>query len=726
MSIEFTQIQGEQERHRARDLSLQRQRPPTEVPGFAPERFLGAGAYGEVWVATDTNTGRRVAIKFYAHRGGLDWSLLSREVDKLAMLFSDRYVVQLVQVGWDADPPYYVMEYLERGSLEERLRQGPLPVAEAVALAREIAVALVHVHGKGVLHCDLKPANILLDQDNKPRLADFGQSRLSHEQIPALGTLFYMAPEQADLSAAPDARWDVYALGALMYAMLTGEPPYRTPETLALINEPGPLELRLARYREQIQRAHHPAAHRKVPGVDRALAEIIDRCLATNPSHRYPNAEAVLEALDARALRRARRPLLILGALGPALLLSFASVMAYSGFHTAVEDSTRSLMVSARLGDEFAARVFADHIASRVDRRWRILKEQAADPEFQERLKAALGKPRSDPARAALQALVEAFRAEHPEVPSTAWVVFDAQGTLLARSPYDERTLDKNFAYRDFFHGQGRDLPEGAQPPPITDVHRSIVYKSQASGRPRTIAFTVPIREGRARPAGPHRPILGVLGCTIEVGAFADFRPEDLSSDFIGVLIDTRENAHGHRGTILSHPYLDRLGQQSPWSEPPELYLDPAQIRPWNPDYHDPFAALDSTYDGRWFAASDAVLVEGWHPGVRDTGWVVLVQERYDAVIGPVLDLRHKLVVRGTLTLIVIIAMLTALWGVVILILNETHRTRLTAFLRRRAGLASESLTAATIPPRPLGPNRPAGSSASTVAWPPEPPPKET
>src|SRR5690606_10999548 len=119
----------------------------------------------------------------------------------------------------------------------------------------------------------------------------------------------------------PDARWDVYALGAVVYRMLVGEPPYRTAEAAAAIQAPGSLEERLARYRKHLAEAPKPTAHRSVPGVDAALAAIIDRCLAVNPKSRFPNVQAVFSALDARAAARARKPLLLLGGLGPLLVL---------------------------------------------------------------------------------------------------------------------------------------------------------------------------------------------------------------------------------------------------------------------------------------------------------------------------------------------------------------------------------------------------------------------
>ena len=144
---QLTPIMGPDERQKGQELSLRRLRPPLKVPGYEQEQFIGRGAFGEVWSAVDSNSGRRVAIKFYSHRGSLDWSNMAREVEKLRFLFANRYVVQLFEVGWESEPPYFVMEHMPFGSLADRLQQGPLPVHEAVRLFREIATGLVHAHG---------------------------------------------------------------------------------------------------------------------------------------------------------------------------------------------------------------------------------------------------------------------------------------------------------------------------------------------------------------------------------------------------------------------------------------------------------------------------------------------------------------------------------------------------------------------------------------------------
>ncbi|HEV3344541.1 MAG TPA: serine/threonine protein kinase, partial [Pirellulales bacterium] len=491
-SFDRTLAQSDEDLRRARERSLQPTRPPLQVPGYRAERFLGAGAYGQVWVAIDTNTGRRVAIKFYLHRGGLDWNILTREVERLALLFADRYVVQLIEVGWDSDPPYFVMEYLDHGSLADRLNAGPLPTPEAIELFRDVAVGLVHAHGKGILHCDLKPANVLLDQDALPRLADFGQSRLSHEQTPSLGTLFYMAPEQADLQAVPDARWDVYALGALLYAMLTGEPPYRNEQAVAEMQRAGSLEEQLVRYRRSIEQSPRPKAHRRVPGVDRALSDIIHRCLAVDPHKRYANPQAVLDALYLRNARRARRPLLVLGLIGPMILLGIASFFGYNVFETSLSDSRDALTYRVLESDRFAAQFVAETVAREIDERWRTLEHIAAEDDFRRAFRSAVGAGGEGTDRRDLQALLEKLDREIALADSGSWYVLDAEGTQVARSPPAAETIGNNYAYRDYFHGQGMDLERDSRPKPLTRPHLSIVFTSEATNQ-RTVALAVAI-----------------------------------------------------------------------------------------------------------------------------------------------------------------------------------------------------------------------------------------
>ncbi|HRX53033.1 MAG TPA: serine/threonine-protein kinase, partial [Verrucomicrobiales bacterium] len=382
-----TQIMGQSDIDHAVALSLQSAQPPIKVPGYEQEEFLGRGAFGEVWKAVDSNSGREVAIKFYNHRGGIDWSHMTREVEKLQYLFSDRHVVQLFEVGWDADPPYYVMEYMGFGSLEDRLRQGPMEISEAVKMIREVTIGLAHAHDKGILHCDLKPGNIMLDQDGRPRLADFGQARLKHEHAPALGTLFYMAPEQADLAASPDARWDVYALGAMLFRMITGELPYMNDEITQELSSQDTLEKRLRSYSTLASHHSKPTAHRLHPGVDKPLADIIDTCLEADPRKRFPNVQSLLHALELRESRKSQRPMMLVGLVGPALVVLLMAVAAWFLFQKTIDTASAHLLQRTGESNHLAAKSIAERFSLEVDKRWRILESSAAYAPLMEWLK---------------------------------------------------------------------------------------------------------------------------------------------------------------------------------------------------------------------------------------------------------------------------------------------------------------------------------------------------
>lgn len=716
MSTDPTEPQGGVERRQSREMSLKPGQPPTQVPGYEPERFLGVGAYGEVWVERERNTGRRVAIKFYAHRSGLDWSLLSREVEKLAFLFADRYVVQLLGVGWDAEPPYYIMEYLDRGSLAERLQEGPMPVDQAVELFRDLAVGLVHAHGKGVLHCDLKPANILLDQDNKPRLADFGQSRLSTEQVPALGTLFYMAPEQADLEAVPDARWDVYALGALLYCTLTGGPPHRTEDLVKQFEKTPHLVRRLTRYRRLIEDSPPPSGHRQVRGVDRALAEIVDRCLAADPEERFPNVQAVLDALDDRAARRARRPMMVLGAGGPALLLLVVALFAWWGFGKALEDSDNALTRRALESNRFAAQLAARTAMHQLDQRYRAVEQLASSAELQEAL-ARIADPSagapdspadaaglrelllelSDPKRSEkeLESLRKQFREDPRRKPLqdvldkaipdgmrglevAGWFVTDKRGVQVARVP--ERpakeepkytTIGKCFAWRSYFHGKRDDLDESARPEEhIRRTTLSAVFRSQATNH-WMVAVSHPIYG-----PGGEEEFLGVAALMVDLGGFVELKHNsDKQFAQFAVLVDWREGKN--KGVILQHPLFRELrnkGQKLPehfqnaqYRVLPEdlpRHEDLARYQVEEETYHDPFYG-ESNNGGKkedWLVWWEKIPVNG-----PEGAWGVIVQEAHHSTIGSTLEqLRTSLIHYGLMALATIALVIVSLWSFVI------------------------------------------------------------
>jgi len=735
MSSDYTEQQTATDQQRSKDLSLQRTRPPTEVPGYQTQRFIGAGAYGEVWAGVDRTTGRKVAIKFYLHRRGVDWSLLAREVEKLRFLSADRYVVQLLDVGWDAEPPYYVMEYIEHGSLDDLLRRhGTFAVPEAVELFREIAVGLAHAHGKGVVHCDLKPANILLDQDGKPRLADFGQSRLSHEQKPALGTLFYMAPEQADLEAVPDVRWDVYALGVILYTLLVGSPPHRNDGTIGHIDSASDLSDRLARYRHAIRAAPPAAEHRRVPGMDRALAEIIDRCLAVNSDDRFANVQEVLDALGARDRNRERLPLMVLGFLGPLLVLLVTAFFSYRGYARAVENAEQGYAQWALQNNKFAAELAAEKVTAQLSRYFEIARDEAENAAFRplffsvsdesqglarltnretpdDDLGAAREAFEREPERRRLESHLQdrldryqETAARDPRAPRFASVfVTDRLGTQLAAAfddDADSKSVGYNTALRTYFHGgasQGEQVerPLSANPPHIERTHLSAVFFSR-SQRIWKIAVSTPIY----RDGNEGHQFEGILVLTVSLGDFSVSQAGGQANlrDRFAVLVDSRENEDEEPGKILQHPLFEALAARNQ-SVPASLlgkdsrvpdailggegsteYYDPLgkyQAQPREGDTPESFAArqavenLSQQFDRRWLAASAPVLPPIGAAESSQSGLVVVMQSDYQRVVEPARQLGRQFMRNSFAMFLVMVAVSLALWYIVVRLFRE-------------------------------------------------------
>jgi serine/threonine protein kinase len=710
MTNDRTQHQSTEEEQQARELSLKTTRPPVDVPGYDAQRLLGRGAYGEVWVGVDQNTGRQVAIKFFAHRSGVDWTLLSREVEKLVYLSADRYVVQLLDVGWDAEPPYYIMEYIENGSLEDLIRQqGPLPVGEAADIFAEVAIGLMHAHGKGVLHCDLKPANILLDQDNKPRLADFGQSRLSHEQSPSLGTLFYMAPEQADLTAMPDAQWDVYALGAILFCMLTGTPPYRSEAHVKGIEAAHDLETRLARYQSAIVTAPIPNEHRRIPRIDRALIEIIDRCLAVSPERRFPNVQAVIDALNARDLAKVRRPLMFLGFVGPLLLFVVMALFGLRGYDDAISESEEFITLRARESNDFAAKFAASSIEGEIRRYFRVARSEAEQPELHELwatisqsdIVQQLNRPTAsaeevellrhtfsdDPGRQQLydylrrriDSYLQRLQEEPSELKLASIFVVDKTGRMLAGAYDDPTTVNLsagwNYSYRTYFHGGPADLSEDHRDwqdrgsrdvKPITETHFSAAFQSTTTGIWK-VAVSTPIFKDN----DPKAEVLGVLAMTVNLGDFAYLRT-NYHPDRFAVLIDGRLGPN--YGVLLQHPLFDQLAATRT-GEARHFRIDKSQLLQIQSDityrYRDPVAEADGGQDfrGDWIPATEWVQLPDGPEDMQQM--IVLVQERYTKAIEPVHNLGSKLKREGIWALVGVIAVVLVLWYVVVRVLSE-------------------------------------------------------
>jgi serine/threonine-protein kinase len=284
------------------------------------ESRIGAGGMSTVYCALDVTLQRQVAVKLmnrelsssWTNRAGPEQAGPEAELDPGAIDQLERFrrearavaqlshphIVGVIDAGEDEGRPYIVFEYVEGETLKERIRRvGRLPIAEAVAYAVEIARALGVAHARHIVHRDVKPQNVLIDEEGSAKVTDFGIARtLDEEGLTAdgrvLGTTDYVSPEQA-LGQPVTGQSDLYSLGIVLYEMLAGDVPFKGENQVAVA---------MKHVREDL-----PDIQRRRPEVSAALAAVVDRATAKRVEDRYANdAELIADLEDVLGIETAR------------------------------------------------------------------------------------------------------------------------------------------------------------------------------------------------------------------------------------------------------------------------------------------------------------------------------------------------------------------------------------------------------------------------------------
>jgi eukaryotic-like serine/threonine-protein kinase len=623
------------------------------VPGGEGERFgeyelirvLGQGGMGTVYEARLAGTSLRVALKVLkpaALEGTEATRRLREEVENTASLRHPN-IVPIYHVGEHAGQPFYTMELIEGGSLDQHLDRYRGHFAKAARLLASTARAVHHAHQRRILHRDLKPGNILLDAAGEPHVADFGlATRLddtgtaTDSGAPA-GSLPWMAPEAVRGEPTLSTAIDVWALGVILYELLTGVRPFGGADA--------------GEVRQAILQREPPAPRAVNPSVPRDLDAVCCRCLHKDPEKRYESATALAFELE-RWLRdepvRARRagrtervarwcrrnPGL---AIGSTLLL----VLLLAGLEAALSltrNQDQKLRVAVCRNNEFVAR----HVASSMLGRLEQLSEPVLAAVGDDDLRRACGHAKI----AEAQVVLERHFQGRSRLSFATVYLLDPDGKLVALVDPDHprqgqqapasRVLGVRFSSRDYFQGALRHRYERV---PRDRIHLSRVYRSQNDGLDK-LAISCSVL-----PAGPNKRSW-VLAATITTDATLGV--ESLhDARHKAVLFAPRDADPVQPGepplpagyVILLHsaflageksvPFpADRPGLVPLPSEEPELR--PARGPPpfvSDDDYADPVAERGHPeFSGRWLTGSARV---------GNTELIVLVQQRYEEAVAP-------------------------------------------------------------------------------------------
>jgi WD40 repeat protein/tRNA A-37 threonylcarbamoyl transferase component Bud32 len=277
----------------ATNVAYSREKSSNQFDEYEILGELGRGGMGVVYKARQVQLNRLTALKMIlagGHAGSEDRARFQIEARAVAQLQHPN-IVQIYEIGEQQGNSYLALEYIDGGSLADRMEGKPLPAKRSAQLVRTLAQAMAYAHERGIVHRDLKPANVLLTRSDNPKITDFGLAKQlsddSHQTQSGsiLGTPSFMSPEQAEgktQEIGPAS--DIYALGAILYTMLTGRPPFQGQSVLDTL--------------DQVKNAEPVPPNRLQPNVPRDLETICLKCLRKEPAKRYPSAQELALDLD--------------------------------------------------------------------------------------------------------------------------------------------------------------------------------------------------------------------------------------------------------------------------------------------------------------------------------------------------------------------------------------------------------------------------------------------
>ncbi|MGQ0603817.1 MAG: SUMF1/EgtB/PvdO family nonheme iron enzyme [Anaerolineales bacterium] len=262
-----------------------------ELNGYTIVELIGSGSMADVFLARQPSMNRWVAIKVLSHTLASDTQFVARfkQEAQIVAALEHPHILPVIDYGEVDDVPYLVMRYVSGGTLQDLLHKGPLPPNDVLRYLTEIGQGLDYAHSLGVVHRDIKPKNILLDTRGNAFISDFGLAKivrgggLTHSGVGMIGTPHYMSPEQGRGDAAVDGRSDLYALGVMLYEMVTGRVPFDADSAVGIV---------MQHINDNV-----PSVARGNGSLPVILDSIIARALAKDPKDRFQTAHEMIEAV---------------------------------------------------------------------------------------------------------------------------------------------------------------------------------------------------------------------------------------------------------------------------------------------------------------------------------------------------------------------------------------------------------------------------------------------